>query len=765
MKAKAARAALAVLVASALVSVMVLGLMRLRVDTTVQSFLPSKDPALNTWLSEQRSFGSDPIAVLLTTRKPAALLSGTPLQDEVKMEGRLAALPDVAVVYGPGSALNEIAISIQNMLVDISGKRDALMATAEAAAKAKGASTAAQQAAGQAAVAPFDLRYGSLLTKGLKIGLPTLANPGFGSTVFLGPGQKGRPDFKWLVPDAYHETVLIRPAPGLSQARTSRLVGRVREAVAGAKLPLASFVVTGSPVIAASMGQEVLSEIPLLGSAAVGSVLACFLLFNRRRRWWRRLLPLGVGLLSTGAVMAVFGWLHLPLSVGVLAFLPIILGVGTDYPIYALAGGRARLVIGTAAASAAGLAVLIASPLPFVRDLGAALAAGLVLSAVIGTVVARFVPAEAEIPGVPPPRGRRAPDIRAGRVTLRIVGSVLVLASAAGWLVLGRIGLNSDPERLAAGLPALNAALKAESVLGASGELDVYVRGADVVEPAMLDWYSAAQKDVLAASHGLQEVVSPVTLLGWLGPHPTAAQVEAGLQLLPPYLTTASIRDDHRQAIMAFGVKLGSLGSEQQVVSAVRAALPPPPTGVRVAVTGLPVVAARSYQLTSGNRYLPSLAGIVAFGAVMLALADRRRHALLATLAAATATGWGFLVLYTTGTALTPLTLPLGTLTSAVGGEFTVMALYRASTGARRPWSAVALAAVTSVIGFLALGLSRLDLLRQFGIVLAGSLLLAMAASRLIVAMTAPGRQEPPAASDGAGPPPDYVHRSNEVMV
>lgn len=766
MRSSAGRAVLAATVALAAVAAMVLGLVRLRVDTTVQSFLPSSDPALTTWISEQKSFGSDPVAVLLTTRAPAALLSGNPLQSEVKMEGQLAGLPDVSVVYGPGSALNEIAISIQNLLVDISGKRDALMASAEAAAKAKGEPAAAQQAAGQAAVASFDLRYGSLLTRGLKIGLPTLANPSFGPGVFLGTGQQARPAFKWLVPDAHHEAVLIRPDPGLNQAQTSELVTRVRRVVAGAGLPLKSFVVTGSPVIAASLGQEVLAEIPLLGSAAVGSVLVCFLVLNRRRRWWRRLLPLGLGLLSTAVVMAAFGWLHRPLSVGVLAFLPIILGVGTDYPIYALAGGRVRLVLGTAAASAAGLAVLVFSPLPFVRDLGAALAAGLVVSAAMGLAAARILPAEANATTTAVVRDGTAgrPGSARRGTALRVGGAVLVLASAAGWVLLGRIGLNSDPERLASGLPALRSAVHAESVLGASGELDVFVRGGDVVSPAMLAWYDAAQRDVLARNPGLQEVVSPVTLLGWLGPHPTASQVAAGLELLPPYLTTASIRDDHRQAIMAFGVKLGSLGSEARVVSDVRGALPAAPPGIHVAVTGLPVVAARSYQLTSSDRYLPSLAGLAAFGIVMLAVAGRRRHALLATLAAATATGWGFLLLYVSGTALTPLTLPLGTLTSAVGGEFTVMALQRVTSGSRRPWAAVALAAATSVIGFLALGLSRLELLRQFGLVLAGSLLLAGAAARLVVAGTARHRDEQ--IPEAAGTPADeYTRSSSEVMV
>lgn len=712
------------------------GISRLRLDTTAGSFLPSGDRSLQTWISEQRSFGSDPIVVLLTSNGYYQFLAGAPLQQEIALEGRLAKLTNVAVVYGPGTTLNQIAISIQNLLVDIAGKRSALIAQAQAAAKAAGKPPAEQQAAGQQAVSAFDQRYLALIGEGLRLGLPTLANPIFGRSVFLQPDGHGRPAFRWLVPDATHIAILVRPAANLSQTQTTALVDAVRADVIGAHLPVKSALVTGSPVVASAMGQEVARELPVLAAIAIGLVLLSFLVLRRRLRWWERLLPLGLGLGATLLTMSAFGWLGRPLSLGLLAFLPIILGVGTDYPIYALDGSPVRLVAVTVAASAASLAVLAVSPLPYVRDLGAALVVGLVLSAILGLVAARLLRSTncASAGTDHRPRRYRIVEPHRRRVAWLAAAAAALAAGAAGWASLATIGIESNPEQLASGLPALRQAVKAQSVLGASGELDVYVRGRDVLTPQYLSWYTRAQ-DTLLLAHGdqLDPVVSPASLFGWLGPDPTESQIGAALQVLPWYLTTAAVRDDKTQAVMSFGVKLGRLDSEERLIDSVRSELPPPPPGSSVGVTGLPAVAAHGYRLLAGDRLWSNLGGLVTFGVVLTLLARRRRDALVAVVSAALASGWVLLILRLSGTAFSPLTVSLGTLTSAVGGEFAVIAIGRRRAGAPRPWSAPLAGAATSAAGFLALAASRLEVLRQFGLVLAASVALALASAWVVV--------------------------------
>lgn len=732
------RLGLIVLAVVVLGAAMAGGLSRLHLDTTVAS-VSAQDNSVKVWTAEQQSFGGDPIALLMTSKAPDQLLSGEPAINELNLEGKLAQLPNVSVVYGPSTTHNEIARSVKHLVSDIVGQAGTVQSDAVAAAQKSGATPDQAQAAGQAALQAFDVRYGALLTSGLKIGLPSLANPAFGPSVML-PGGKSRPAFHWLVPDATHIAVLVRPAPNLNQGATAKLVSTIRADVKAAGLPLTSFTITGQPIIAADLGSEIVSELPVLAAVVIGVVGLCFLLTRRRVRWWERILPLGIGLLATGLTMAIFGWFAVPLSLGLLAFMPIILGVGTDYPIYALRAGRPRVILAAVLASAASLAVLATSPLPFVRDLGLALVTGLILSALLGLGAARllglsWVPASERPPvATDPPAARTTGSVRRRWLGAGVAG---IAVGLAGWLSLGSLGLNSDPQSLAAGLPALQQGVAAQSVLGASGELDVYVRGANVLTPSFLSWYEQAQT-ILVAHHRseLDPIVSPASLFSWLGPSPTLGEISSAQQLLPSYLTTVTVRDDQAQAVMAFGVKLGSLENEAKLIASVRHELPPLPFGGSEAITGLPAVAAHSNQLLSGDRIIPNVAGIAAFGVVLLVLLRRRRDALLALTAAALATGWGFAALAVTGTSLTPLTVPLGSLTSAVGGEFAVMALGRYAAGRRHPWSAVVVAAATSVVGFAVLAISRLHLLRQFGVVLAGSVLLALLAAWLVVSIS-----------------------------
>src|SRR5262249_35029651 len=84
------------------------GLLRLHVDTGVQEFVPRNDAALRTTEQIGADFGGDPVVVLFETSQPMALFSKDDLPRLLRLEGELAHLPDVQVVYGPGTVLNQI---------------------------------------------------------------------------------------------------------------------------------------------------------------------------------------------------------------------------------------------------------------------------------------------------------------------------------------------------------------------------------------------------------------------------------------------------------------------------------------------------------------------------------------------------------------------------------------------------------------------------------------------------------------------------------
>jgi hypothetical protein len=731
-----------VLLVLAVATVTLVGVARVELDTRMESFLPADDPEVTAWLAQQRSFGGDPLVVVIESEEPEALLAPPALPALLRLEGELARLPDVAVLYGPATTVNQIAGQAQSLLVELTGRRDGMRAQAEQAALAGGASPEQAAAAATEATREFDRRYGSLLVSALPVGLPTLQNPGFARAVVFEPDGDVRSQLRFLVPDRTHVTVLVRPRESLDQAAIARLVSTVGEIVEAADLPASEIVITGAPAISSALAAQVTDEMPLLAAAAGLAVLLSFLIMGAGRNRRRKLLPLAQMLVGLAVTYAAFGWSSTPVTIGGLAAIPILVGVNTDLPIYVQRGTSSRLVLAVTLASAVGYLVLLASPLPFVRQLGLALAIGVTVSAALALLTRRSGAVEAT--EAADPTARRRPRRPVGLPSPWRRGGLVagVLLATAGWALLPGIRVDADPLHLAGDLAVVRTAQETERLLGASGELAVTLHAPDVLDPEVLRWFAAAEERlVVDFGDRLRPIVTPHRLLGWLGADATSQQIEAAVRLFPPYLLSASVRSDRTEAVATFGLPLDDLADQSALISAIRSALPEAPPGAEVGVTGLPVVAGRGYDLVAGQRVLPNVAGIALFGLVLLLVLRDPRVAVRAGAAAAIAFGWGVLVLDVTNTALTPLTITLGTLTAAVGGEFAVVAggLRRRDRG----WPAIIAAVVTSSAGFLALGLSQVAVLRGFGLVLAGSVLLAAPAAWLVTPAAARPSTEP----------------------
>jgi predicted RND superfamily exporter protein len=716
----------------ALVIVVVLGLglggiWQVRVETGIDSFLPAADPSVQRHDELARSFGSDPVVVLLRSEQPRGLLAGDQISTVLGLEGRLSRLPDVAVVYGPLTTLNQLAAQSQQLLAELTGRRDGLRIAAELAARRRGESPAAAQAAGVAAQRELDARYAPLLAAGLPVGLPTLHNTKFIDSVIFNAEGEPKPQWRYVVPDERSLAILVRPREGLSQDGTERLVAGVRQAVAAAKLPV-EVTVSGVPTIVAELGRSVAGEGPLVGAIAILAIGLCLFAVPWTRSRRRRLMPLLVTVSATGLTLAVLGWLRHPVSLGVVAFLPVLIGLGSYYPTYFARGARVRLVVVVAAGTAAGFGSLALSPLPFVRDLGLTLAIGIGFAVLLGRILLRTPVPEPEPVTVVPPR---AVAPRTHRIAVSAVVGVVALA---GWAALPVLGLETNANDLARGLPALDDAQKIEEVIGSSGELDVVLTGPDVLTPEAWRWMIQAQEVVITRyADRADPVLSPPGLLGFLGSEPTAEQIRAGFRLLPSYLTGAIVRGDGTVAVLSYGVQIDSLDRLGEMIAGIRGALPPPPPGYTAELSGLPTVAVRAYQLVSADRYLAGLAGLVVAGAVLLIGLRNRSDGGRAIAAAALAAGVELSVLWLTDTPLNPLTVALGSLTAAVGCEFTVMMseAVRNRDGSLRV--AVGLATLTSAVGFAVLVVSDLAVMRQFGVLLAGSVLLSYLAARFVV--------------------------------
>jgi predicted RND superfamily exporter protein len=718
----------------ALLALLVGGLLRVEVETGVDEFVPRDDAAVRATAELAGQFGGDPVVVLLESDEPGQLLLKDNLPALLQLEGALAALPHVKAVYGPGTVLNQIAGQAQDLLAELGGYRDGLRSAAQARARKAGGSPREIAAAGSRATARFDERYSGLLAKGMPGGLPTLHNQTFVNRVIFNDEGDPRPQWDFLVPRPDAVALLVRPDASLPQSDVESLVSSVEAAVADSDVSARRTTVTGVPSVVAALGEQVRHEVPLLGGLAVLAVGAWFLLTSWTRRRLR-LLPLVATLLGTGTTLAVAGWSGRPLALTAVAFLPVLLGIGSDFMTYLHRGAGRRTVLAAALASAAGFGALAVAPVPAVADLGTSLAVGLVVTVLVSLAVHRWGPQDAETPVVEGPSARSGPaaaSMPVGRRRLLLL--VPVAAAAVGWVLFPSLSMQSDFTSLADGLPEYDAARSVERVVGASGEVALVVRGDDVLSADSFGWMSQARRDVIAR-HGdeLSAVLSPADVLSFLGAEPAPSEVDAAMRLLPPYLATSVVSPDRTLAVMTYGVDLRDVDRLEVLRDYLEEVAATAPDSIDVEVAGLPMVAVSAQEAMDRERMLGAVLGIVAAGLALLVLLRDVRLALVAMLSAAVASGLVALGMALVGASLTPMTAGLGSLTAAVACEFTVLLALAQRRGDRRIARAVDLAAAASATGYAVLAVSDLGLIRGFGLLLAVTVAVALGASRLLV--------------------------------
>ena len=335
---------------------------------------------------------------------------------------------------------------------------------------------------------------------------------------------------------------------------------------------------------------------------------------------------------------------------------------------------------------------------------------------------------------------------RPGRVLA--AGAVLALL---GWIADPMTSVQSDVTKLVpSSMPALRDLHTLEHVTGVSGEIDVTVRARDVANPKTIGWMLSYQ-DALLTHYGYletkgcgQATLCPALSLpdlfcsgtGASGQRCTASLTSASINNLlaavPPYFSQAVITPDHREATLAFGIRLMPLSRQQRVIDYMRSQMHPPP-GVSARLAGLPVLAAQANAALASpaRRLLTLLAGLVAVGLVLLGVFRKPGRALVPLIPIALATGWSALILFLIGIPLNPMSATLGALVIAISTEFSVLLAERfrqeRQGGApladalartyRSTGAAVLASGITAIAGFGVLVLSSITMLRDFGLV------------------------------------------------
>jgi hydrophobe/amphiphile efflux-3 (HAE3) family protein len=334
-------------------------------------------------------------------------------------------------------------------------------------------------------------------------------------------------------------------------------------------------------------------------------------------------------------------------------------------------------------------------------------------------------------------------------------GRVLALAVALaviGWVADTQTAVQSDVTKLVpSSMSALRDLRTLERVTGVSGEIDVTVKARDITQPKIVSWMIAYEQKLLS-HYGYLETkgcaratLCPALSLPDLFSGGAASSGQQGsgtaltqtsirdlLQAVPPYFSQAVITGDHREATLAFGIRLMPLSRQQHVIDYMRSQLHPP-AGVTARLAGLPVLGAQADASlsSSARRLLTLVAGLLAVGLVLRVLLRATDRALIPLIPIALATGWSALLLFVTRIPLNPMSATLGALVIAISTEFSVLLAERfrqeratglslgdaltrtySSTGA-----AVLASGITAIAGFGVLIFSNITMLRDFGVV------------------------------------------------
>jgi hydrophobe/amphiphile efflux-3 (HAE3) family protein len=563
-------------------------------------------------------------------------------------------------------------------------------------------------------------------------GLPSIANSDFVSGIVFDPGKgPGYPKtrFSYLFPSSNSALIQVRPKPGLTGSQRRELIGLVRAATDQRlfKLSSGSYIVTGAPVLAESLADQVAAgALPLLLLAML--VMAAVLALAFRVSF--RLLPLLLALSAAAGVFGAMGLLGIPLTVAAVGGVPVLIGLAVDYAVQyqsrvserasggadadetlaSAAGVGGPPLVAAALATTAGFLALLASPVPMVRGFGLALIAGvalaLLLSFTLGSaLISVRIESKDSFSRIADRLDAAASDARqilarapgreqlgaarssVGLLLSRKPGAVLVVAvvlAVGGWVADSGVGVDSDITRLVpSGTPALRDLQTLQRESGIAGEVDVMLTGAKATDPTTLAWLRDFNSRALRnfgyseqrGCSGGAELCPGVSITDLVGPVTTTAQAQAALAVLPEYFRNAVVTSDNQSVLSAFGVSLLPLDRQQQIFDYLKAEAAKAPAGVTAQVGSLSVIAAEANSRLADpiSRWKITLLALAAVALVLLLTLRSFARAAVPLAATVIATGWAALGLWVFGIELNPISAALGALVIAIATEFAVL--------------------------------------------------------------------------------------------
>jgi hydrophobe/amphiphile efflux-3 (HAE3) family protein len=602
-----------------------------------------------------------------------------------------------------------------------------------------------------------------------------LTNPEWVRFLLIGNDGEVRKSLQSFFPDTTHAQMIVRLKGNASIEVEGQGAVAVKEAWADRTIDGAELTVTGAPVLLKDINDYLRGGILRLGALAV-AIMVVILLVLFDVRW--RLLPLAVILIGVTWAFGLAGYLGIPLSVVTIAGLPVMLGVGIDYAIQMHARVEEEVIIDRAdhpiqeSARNLGPALLVVTfdaifafsalffaKVPMIRSFGLLLAVGIAVICLCSIVWPLAALGAREYRS--PTTGR---DFREGGLGRFVVwlGSLspkaaipLVLVSTVifigGLAVEGQLELQTDPVQwVNQDSQNRKDVATLEREVDSSSELGIYLTADDRdllfsdENAAFVHEFTNRQleenPDQFARASSIFTPISFLTEIeGASDLPPTGEQVEAVYAAAPEAVQRFTVSESGPAMNLLFTTRPGSLDDRTELVKDIRENTETP-EGIGATPSGLAVVGVGLVENLESNRVLLTYLSIFFVFAFLTIRLRSIIRSLLSLVPVLIATGAASLVAYAFDLKLSPMTAVGGPLVIAICTEFTSLILLRfveersrglapqaaADVAAARTGRAFIVSALTGIVGVAVIATSSLPLLRDFGIIVAMNVAVAL---------------------------------------
>ncbi len=580
-------------------------------------------------------------------------------------------------------------------------------------------------------------------------------------------------------PDDTHAQLVTRLVGNASIDEEGAGADATKEATSQLEFDNASVVTTGAPVLLQDINDYLTGGMLTLGAIAA-SIMVLILLIFFNVRW--RLLPLGVILVGLVWAFGTAGYLGIPLTIVTIAGLPVMMGIGIDYAIQMHARVEEEVVIDhmrhpiqeTARNLCPALLVvtfdavfafcaLQFAKVPMIRDFGLLLAVGIAVICVCSIIVPLASLGIREFKS--PTKGRDFREGPLGRLTVWM-GSVpawaaipLALASIAiflgGMAVEDDLTLQTDPIKwVNQDTQVIRDINTLDEEVGSSSELGIFIQSDDVFSDENVtflheftqDQLALYPEDLITSSSMVATVSDLLVVPGASSVAPTGEEVQAAYDVAPPDIQQSLVSSDGQAMNLIFRTGPSALEERAKVVDEIKATVDPP-AGIEATPSGLAVVGVGLLKNLEANRIELTY---IALLFVFLFLTIRMRsmvRALLSLVPVLIAVGTASLVAWTFDLKLSPMTAIGGPLVIAACTEFTSLILLRfveerergaspreaVDTAAGRTGRAFIVSAMTAISGVAVIATSSLPLLRDFGILVAMNVAVALFSALVVL--------------------------------